>query len=291
MGPPKALDCPNPMSSIRTIRTLGAFCGAFTSNRGGGVAFRTSNTVMGGFTGSGIGSTVRSVGYTTRAAVASSAPAGTTATGEHSAISTSPTARIVGSCFMGSSAQPRRGPASSASPIRRLGVQSMTTTAHREDRRRLDDLAYPRLAISRQRRRKHACAMSLFACARSASLAAVRERSPSRLAPGVRPRGNPLANQIGEPAVLIGGPGLRGDITPCAKRGEWQARVDVAALVEQLVASAVGEEAPVERVPHRGLLGVEAEGGRAVLGERVVPLGRTCEPVDLVEIRHQQSPC
>src|SRR5258707_15483269 len=68
MGPPKALDWPNPMSSSSTMRTLGALAGALTSNRGGGVALRTSNTVLGGYVGSGIGNTVRSVGYTTLAA-------------------------------------------------------------------------------------------------------------------------------------------------------------------------------------------------------------------------------
>src|SRR5438270_2418438 len=63
------------MSSISTIRTLGAFGGAFTSNRGGGVAFRASKTVLCGYSGSGIGSTVRSVGYTTRAGAVSCAVA------------------------------------------------------------------------------------------------------------------------------------------------------------------------------------------------------------------------
>ena len=70
MGPPKALDWPNPMSSINTISTLGASAGALTSKRGGGVAFRTSKTVLCGYCGSGIGSTVRSVGNTTFAAAA-----------------------------------------------------------------------------------------------------------------------------------------------------------------------------------------------------------------------------
>src|SRR6266699_1568991 len=65
MGPPKALDWPNPISSISTMRTLGALAGALTSNRGGGVALRASNTVLCGYWGSGIGSTVRSVGSTT----------------------------------------------------------------------------------------------------------------------------------------------------------------------------------------------------------------------------------
>src|ERR1700687_4931864 len=64
MGPPKALDWPNPMSSISTMRTLGALAGALTSNRGGGVALRASNTVLCGYWGSGIGSTVRSIGST-----------------------------------------------------------------------------------------------------------------------------------------------------------------------------------------------------------------------------------
>src|SRR6266567_7606157 len=67
MGPPKALDWPNPISSISTMRTLGALAGALTSNRGGGVAFRASNTVLCGYWGSGSGSIVRSVGSTTRA--------------------------------------------------------------------------------------------------------------------------------------------------------------------------------------------------------------------------------
>src|ERR1700731_4199276 len=75
MGPPKALDWPKPISSISTIRTFGAPGGAFTSNRGGGVAFRASNTVLCGYWGSGIGSTVRSVGTTTRGGAASWATA------------------------------------------------------------------------------------------------------------------------------------------------------------------------------------------------------------------------
>ena len=60
IGPPKALDWPNPMSSISTISTLGASAGAFTSNRGGAFAFRTSSSVIVGDLGSGIGRTVRS---------------------------------------------------------------------------------------------------------------------------------------------------------------------------------------------------------------------------------------
>src|SRR5262245_16009592 len=67
MSPPKALDWPNPMSSISTSRTLGALGGAFTANRGGGVAFQASSTVLCGYWGSGIGSTVGSVGSSTRA--------------------------------------------------------------------------------------------------------------------------------------------------------------------------------------------------------------------------------
>src|SRR5258707_13456572 len=63
------------MSSISTITTLGALGGAFTSNRGGGVAFLASKTVLCGYWGSGIGSTVRSVGTTTRAGAASWATA------------------------------------------------------------------------------------------------------------------------------------------------------------------------------------------------------------------------
>src|SRR2546422_7251022 len=81
MGPPKALDWPNPMSSISTMRTLGALAGAFTSNRGGGVAFRTSNTVLCGYVGSEIGSTVRSVGNTTRRGVAAWASTGAAVSG------------------------------------------------------------------------------------------------------------------------------------------------------------------------------------------------------------------
>src|SRR5205809_708134 len=75
MGPPKALDWPKPMSSINTMRTLGALGGAFTTNRGGGVAFRTSKTVLCGYWGSGSGSTVRSVGSTTRGGAVSWATA------------------------------------------------------------------------------------------------------------------------------------------------------------------------------------------------------------------------
>src|SRR5574343_213549 len=60
IGPPKALDCPNPISSIRTIRILGAPAGALTSNLGGGVAFLTLKILLWGYFGSAIGSVVRS---------------------------------------------------------------------------------------------------------------------------------------------------------------------------------------------------------------------------------------
>src|SRR3982750_1364927 len=40
IGPPKALDWPKPMSSIRTMTTLGARLGALTSKRGGVFALR-----------------------------------------------------------------------------------------------------------------------------------------------------------------------------------------------------------------------------------------------------------
>src|SRR6266436_9147054 len=83
MGPPKALDWPNPMSSINTMSTFGAPAGALTSNRGGGVAFRTSNTVLCGYWGSGIGSTVRSVGRTTCAGAAPWAATGAAVNGAH----------------------------------------------------------------------------------------------------------------------------------------------------------------------------------------------------------------
>ncbi|WP_316178692.1 MULTISPECIES: hypothetical protein [unclassified Bradyrhizobium] len=49
---------------MSTISTLGAPAGALTSNRGGGVASRASNTVLCGGCGSGIGRTDRSVGNT-----------------------------------------------------------------------------------------------------------------------------------------------------------------------------------------------------------------------------------
>ena len=63
IGPPKALLAPKPMSSISTMTTFGAPCGAFTSKRGGGVASRASSVVIGAAFGSAIGSTVRSIGY------------------------------------------------------------------------------------------------------------------------------------------------------------------------------------------------------------------------------------
>src|SRR5205809_5689258 len=81
MGPPKALDWPNPMSSISTMRMLGALAGALTSKRGGGVALRTSNTVLCGYVGSGIGNTVRSVGRTTRSGAAPWAATGAAVSG------------------------------------------------------------------------------------------------------------------------------------------------------------------------------------------------------------------
>jgi hypothetical protein len=60
IGPPKALDAPKPISSIKTITTLGAFGGAFTSKRGGAFASRASSTVDSGQVGSLMGKTVRS---------------------------------------------------------------------------------------------------------------------------------------------------------------------------------------------------------------------------------------
>src|SRR5262245_8500503 len=59
-GPPKALGMPKPMSSMRTMSTLGAPAGAFTSKRVGGFASRASSTVDLGMSGSRIGRTVRS---------------------------------------------------------------------------------------------------------------------------------------------------------------------------------------------------------------------------------------
>src|SRR5439155_6071269 len=58
-GPPKALDCPKPISSSKTTTTFGAPFGAFTSNRGGGLTLRASSSVIVGGLGSGTGSTVR----------------------------------------------------------------------------------------------------------------------------------------------------------------------------------------------------------------------------------------
>src|SRR5512144_658447 len=59
-GPPNSDDCPNPMSSIRTMSTLGAPVGALTSKRGGAFALRASSSVNVGGAGAWIGSTVRS---------------------------------------------------------------------------------------------------------------------------------------------------------------------------------------------------------------------------------------
>src|SRR5262245_31511284 len=59
-GPPNALDWPKPMSSIRTMTTLGAPFGALTSKRGGALALRASISVIAGYFGSGTGRTVRS---------------------------------------------------------------------------------------------------------------------------------------------------------------------------------------------------------------------------------------
>ena len=49
-GPPNVLGPPKPMSSISTITTLGAPLGAVTSNLGGALALRASNSLyVGGF--------------------------------------------------------------------------------------------------------------------------------------------------------------------------------------------------------------------------------------------------
>src|SRR5262249_973110 len=56
IGPPNALDWPNPMSSISTISTFGAPAGALTWKRGGGGgALRMSSTLLGSTGGLGIG--------------------------------------------------------------------------------------------------------------------------------------------------------------------------------------------------------------------------------------------
>jgi hypothetical protein len=60
------------MSSIRTITTLGAPSGALTSNRGGAVAFRASNSVAGGYEGSAMGRIVRSIPFGAPAEVSAS---------------------------------------------------------------------------------------------------------------------------------------------------------------------------------------------------------------------------
>src|SRR5688572_10457287 len=59
MGPPNALECPNPMSSINTMTTLGAPAGGFTSNRAGAFASRASSVEIACTFGSAMGNTVR----------------------------------------------------------------------------------------------------------------------------------------------------------------------------------------------------------------------------------------
>jgi hypothetical protein len=66
------------------MMTLGAPSGALTSKRGGGVALRTSSTVEGGYSGSGIGSTVRSNGGSAVAVAA------------HAALNARPSTLLVG---------------------------------------------------------------------------------------------------------------------------------------------------------------------------------------------------
>src|SRR3984893_13083673 len=58
-GPPKALDCPKPISSNKTTTTLGAPFGALSSKRGGGLALRAARSVIVGGWGGGIGKTAR----------------------------------------------------------------------------------------------------------------------------------------------------------------------------------------------------------------------------------------
>jgi hypothetical protein len=60
IGPPKAWEAPNPMSSISTITTFGAPSGALTSKRAGALASRASSSLYVGTAGSWIGRTVRS---------------------------------------------------------------------------------------------------------------------------------------------------------------------------------------------------------------------------------------
>src|SRR6266487_3543950 len=83
------------MSSIRTMSTLGALAGALTSNRGGGVALRTSSTVLCGYWGSGIGSTVRSVGSTTLAGAACWAATGAAVSEASINDKAKPTAKVI----------------------------------------------------------------------------------------------------------------------------------------------------------------------------------------------------
>ena len=63
IGPPNAPAEPKPMSSMRTMTTLGAPFGAFTSNRGGALASRASSSVIASYFGSAIGRTVRSSSF------------------------------------------------------------------------------------------------------------------------------------------------------------------------------------------------------------------------------------
>ena len=68
IGPPKALECPKPMSSISTITTFGAPSGALTSKRGGAFALRASISVIGMYVGSATGRIRRSwAGFPLRA--------------------------------------------------------------------------------------------------------------------------------------------------------------------------------------------------------------------------------
>src|SRR5262249_47368253 len=61
----KGVDGPSPLRRLSAMSTWGRPAGCFTWNRGGGVALRASTSVIGGLVGSGMGSTVRSVGPTT----------------------------------------------------------------------------------------------------------------------------------------------------------------------------------------------------------------------------------
>jgi hypothetical protein len=99
-----------------------------------------------------------------------------------------------------------------------------------------------------------------------------------------------LADERGKIRRVVSGFRSFRDVAAISEIVEGQVRVDLTALVEQLVEVAIDEQPPVQATAGPGVLRMAADRSRAVLRERVVPLRMVGESIDFIEVVNQQRP-